>query len=194
MAKHDYHFITHWRVEGNVEEVSEIIGDAEDLVRWWPSVYLEVQVLEPGGEHGVGKVVSLYTKGWLPYALRWTFRVAESRAPHGSTIEASGDFIGRGIWTFVQDGRFADITYDWRIAAEKPLLRSLSFLLKPIFSANHQWAMRQGEQSLRLELRRRAARTPEERALVPPPPGPTPSSFLGMLIGVGRSRSSRASA
>ncbi len=61
------------------------------------------------------------------------------------------------------------ITYDWRISATKPLLRRLSWLLRPAFSANHHWAMKRGEESLRLELRRR--RAPAEP--VPPPPPPT---------------------
>ncbi len=34
-----------------------------------------------------------------------------------------------------------NITYDWKIRAEKPLLRYLSLLMKPIFSANHRWAI-----------------------------------------------------
>src|SRR5262252_9512399 len=113
-AANDYHFITVWRVESSVEEVSDILGDAADLVRWWPSVYLDVKVLEPGDERGLGKVVSLYTKGWLPYTLRWTFRVTEVR-DDGFTLVASGDFDGRGIRTFEQDGPWVIITYDWKI-------------------------------------------------------------------------------
>lgn len=173
MPVNDYHFITRWRVEGTVEEVYVVLDDAEDLVRWWPSVYLDVQVLEPGDERGVGKLVSLYTKGWLPYTLRWKFRVTESNYPHGSALEAIGDFQGRGIWTFQQDGPFVNITYDWKIRADKPLLSALSFLLKPIFAANHRWAMARGEESLKLELARRHASSPEEAARIPPPPGPT---------------------
>jgi len=46
-----------------------------------------------------------------------------------------------GRWTFEQDGPCVAITYDWRIRADKPLLRRLSWLLKPIFEANHRWAM-----------------------------------------------------
>lgn len=180
MASNDYHFITHWHVEGTLEEVSEIIGDAVGLTRWWPSVYLDVQVLEPGDERGLGKVVSLYTKGWLPYTLRWDFRVTDVRQD-GFTLEAWGDFEGRGIWTFEQDGSWVDVTYDWKISAEKPLLRYFSFLIKPIFSANHYWAMAKGEESLKLELARRAA-TPEERALIPAPPQPTTASLVPLLI------------
>jgi len=156
MSANDYHFVTHWRVESTIEEVSDVLGNAVDLTRWWPSVYLAVREIEPGGAGGVGRVVELHTKGWLPYTLHWFFRVTESRSPHGFTLEAWGDFEGRGIWTFMQDGPVANITYDWRIKAEKPLLRNLSFLLKPIFSANHRWAMARGEESLRAELARRA--------------------------------------
>lgn len=172
MASNEYAFVTTWRLEATIEEVSDILGDAPGLARWWPSVYLGVDVIEPGDPvTGVGKVVSLFTKGWLPYTLRWRFRVTESNAPHGFALEASGDFEGRGVWTLVQEGPVAVITYDWRIRAEKPLLRLLSFALKPVFSANHHWAMARGEESLRLELARRRATTPEERARIPAPPG-----------------------
>lgn len=173
MASNDYHFITHWRVESDLQEVNAILRDATDLSRWWPSVYLAVRELEAGGSDGVGKVIDLYTKGWLPYTLRWQFRVTETRQPHGFTLEAWGDFVGRGIWTFEQDGAFVNITYDWKVRAGKPLLRNLSFLLKPVFSANHHWAMRKGEESLKLEIARRRAQTPEERARIPAPPPAT---------------------
>lgn len=184
MATNDYHFITHWRVQGTMKEVAEVIGNAADLVRWWPSVYLDVQILEPGDERGLGRVVSLYTKGWLPYTLRWSFRVTEVR-DNGFTLIAWGDFEGRGIWTFEQDGAWVNITYDWKIAAEKPLLRYFSFIMKPIFSANHQWAMRKGEESLKLELARRHARTAEEAALISAPPQSTLKASLPLALGLG---------
>ena len=171
-ATNDYHFITVWRVESTIDEVSTILGDAAELVRWWPSVYLEVKVLEPGDERGLGKVVNLYTKGWLPYTLRWRFRVTEIRND-GFTLVASGDFEGRGIWTFEQDGAWVNITYDWKIKAEKPLLRYFSFIMKPLFSANHRWAMAKGEESLKLEIARRHAVGAEELARIPAPPQPT---------------------
>lgn len=182
MTSNDYHFITQWQAPGTVREVFETIADAPALVRWWPAVYLDVQQVQPGDENGVGKVVNLYTKGWLPYTLRWQFRVTEVRIPHGFALEAWGDFVGRGIWTFEQDGPWVNITYDWRIRADKPLLRYLSFLFKPIFAANHRWAMARGEESLRLELARRHARTAEEREQIPPPPGPTTTSSLSLLL------------
>lgn len=173
MATNDYHFITTWRVQATCEEVSEILSDAKDLTRWWPSVYLDVNELAKGDERGIGRKIGLFTKGWLPYTLRWNFVVTESNYPHGFTLVAEGDFVGRGIWTLQQDGEQCIVTYDWKISAEKGLLKHLSFIMKPIFSANHEWAMARGEESLKLELLRRHAQSPEARAAVPAPPPPT---------------------
>lgn len=174
----DYHFITRWRVEGTREEVAEVLGDPRDLARWWPSVYLEVRVLDEGGAGGVGRVVDLWTKGWLPYTLRWRFTTTENRGADGLALVADGDFRGEGRWTFHQDGAWVEAVYDWRISAEKPLLRRMSWLLKPAFSANHRWAMGKGEESLRLELARRRAPDAAAAARVPAPPGPTFSRLL----------------
>jgi hypothetical protein len=170
----DYHFITHWCVRGTRREVAEVLGDALALTRWWPSVYLEVRELEPGDPvTHIGRVIDLYTKGWLPYTLRWRFKVTEARGEDGFALEAEGDFVGTGIWTLTQQGEDVDVMYDWRIRADKPLLRYGSFVFRPIFGANHRWAMARGEESLKLELRRRRAQTEEERAAIPPPPRPT---------------------
>jgi hypothetical protein len=182
MPGNDYHFITNWRVESTMNEIYEIIADGPGLPRWWPSVYLGVEELEPGDKRGLGRVIGLYTKGWLPYTLRWQFRVIEERYPYGFTLQAWGDFTGRGIWTFDQDGKWVNITYDWKIRADKPLLRYFSFIMKPVFSANHRWAMSKGEESLRLELARRHARSPDELALVPAPPPATPTSPVPLAL------------
>src|SRR5690242_4644485 len=181
MSSNEYHFITHWHVQSTVREVMEVLGDAKDLSRWWPSVYLDVKQLKAGDEHGVGSEISLYTKGYLPYTLRWDFRVAEVTLGH-MLIEAKGDFVGRGIWTLTQDGDWVNIMYDWKISAEKPFLKMWSFALKPFFKANHIWAMRQGEQSLKLELARRHATTDQERAAIPAPPPPTSTSTAPLAV------------
>ena len=172
----DYHFITRWEVAASCAEVYNTLKEADDLKRWWPSVYLDVKTVEKGDANGLGKLVSLYTKGWLPYTLRWQFRVTEVHPQDhsGFSLEAIGDFVGRGVWTFTQQGDRCQVVYDWRISAEKPLLKYLSFLLKPLFAANHHWAMRKGLESLELELRRRKG----EQG-VPEAPGPTfPHNWL----------------
>ena len=181
VASNAYEFVTNWRVFGTLKEVTDILSDAERLPIWWPSVYLEVKVLDSGDERGVGKKVDLYTKGWLPYTLRWWFTVTEVAAT-GFRIEAEGDFVGYGQWTFAAEGDWVTVKYEWVVSANKPLLRDFSALFKPIFSANHHWAMRKGEESLQLELARQRALTPHEKALIPAPPPPTTSSPIPLAV------------
>ncbi|MGQ0506563.1 MAG: SRPBCC family protein [Myxococcaceae bacterium] len=187
MAANEYVFFTNWKLRGTCQEVTEILGDAESLKEWWPAVYLDVKVLNEGGPNGVGKQVELFTKGWLPYTLRWRFELVEAHHPHGFTIRAFGDLVGTGNWTLEQNGEFVHSTYEWRIHAEKGLLKHLSFALKPVFEANHQWAMARGEESLKLELHRRRACTPELLNQIPPPPQPisTAKAVTTLLTPVG---------
>ncbi|HTK30307.1 MAG TPA: hypothetical protein VL309_12175 [Vicinamibacterales bacterium] len=182
-APNDYRFVTRWRVEGTCGEVADVLGNPLSLAVWWPSVYLAVEEIRPPDLHGLGRRVALLTRGWLPYTLRWEFEVVDSRYPHGFTIEADGDFVGRGEWTFTQDGPFVEIVYDWRIRAEKPLLRAWSPVLKPLFEANHRWAMARGEESLRLELLRRRAAGTGRQADIPAPPGPVTYAGIALVAG-----------
>ena len=57
-------------------------------------------------------------------------------------------------------------------------------MMRPIFSANHHWAMAMGLKSLELEIARRHAASEAERALIPAPPPPTTTSSLPLLAGL----------
>ena len=164
----EYEFRTVWRVAGTVDEVRDVLADGPSLPRWWPAVYLSVNTVCEGDESGLGGEIALFTKGWLPYTLRWNFVVTESAPPDGFKLTAHGDFEGTGVWTLTDDGDHVDVVYDWRIKAEKPLLRYGSLVLRPFFAANHRWAMAKGLESLELELRRRRGETN-----VPAPPPAT---------------------
>lgn len=194
MPGNDYDFFTVWRVPGTVDEVLAILTDAESLPVWWPSVYLGVApVPSAGGDSAegdsgkeddddradAGQSYHLHTKGWLPYTLRWTMTPERPVTREGFALTAAGDLTGTGRWSFSQDGPETVITYRWQVSAGKPLLRRLGWLLKPVFSANHRWAMDRGEESLILELRRRRhaeAGVPDD--IHPPPPATFRSSRL----------------
>jgi Polyketide cyclase / dehydrase and lipid transport len=184
MGIHDYHLETRWLVPGTPREVSDVLGDPADLPRWWPSVYLEAEELSAGDAAGVGRRVRLRTRGWLPYTLDWTLAVTESRAPHGFAFRAAGDFDGRGEWSFESEGAWVGVAFDWSIEARKSLLRLLAPLFRPVLEANHRWAMRRGEESLRLELERRRAASEWERERFAAPPGPATRSGW-VLLGAG---------
>jgi hypothetical protein len=148
-----------------------VLADGPSLPRWWPAVYLAVDPLREGDQTGLGGEIAMLSRGLLPYTLSWTVRVVAPITDTGFSLTTTGDLDGTGRWTFEQDGPEVVVTYDWRVSARKPLLRRLTWLLRPVFSANHRWAMARGEESLRLELRRRRAASEEERRGIPPPPG-----------------------
>ncbi len=183
MASNDYRFHTTWRVEATPDEVSAILTEPTELPRWWPSVYLEVREVEPGQPDGLGRVHGFYTKAWLPYTLRWSGRVTELDLPRTIAFDVFGDFEGTGRWTLTPDGAHTAVAFEWVVRAEKPLLRDLSATLKPLFKANHDWAMARGEEALKLELLRRRAGSSEERAKISAPRPPTTTSSLPLILG-----------
>jgi hypothetical protein len=158
MATNRYRFVTIWDVDGSPAEVFRIIEDISSFPRWWPAVWLEVDEIRPPREDGAGRIVAVKTTGLLPYTLRWTSESTILEFPKRLVLEATGDFVGRGEWLFEERGTMTRITYVWEVLAEKPLLRHLSPILKPIFSANHRWAMRTGHGALRREIAARVRR------------------------------------
>ena len=151
-----YRFTTRWRLEATPEEVFAVLDRPLDYVRWWPAVWLRAELLEPGNSNGVGRTVRFLSRGRLPYTLQWTAETVDVCRPTRIAIRASGDFDGTGEWT-LQTVRPAhtDAEYVWTITANKPLLKYLSPVLRPLFEWNHRWAMARGEESLRRELQRR---------------------------------------
>ncbi len=147
MAASHYHLITNWKVEASPDEVAGVLADPLGLPRWWPEVYLSVEETRPAE-------FRIRSRGWLPYTLCWQFRVTEAHLPEQIALAAWGDVEGRGVWRFRADGRFTEVIYDWDIEARKPLLRRFSAVLKPVFIANHRWAMAKGEKNLQAEVMR----------------------------------------
>ena len=182
-AANSYEFVTRWEVEATPDEVFSILEEPTALPRWWPSVYLDVTEVEVGGADGVGRVTSFFTKGWLPYTLRWSARLSRAQRPTLIELDAFGDLEGHGVWTLEARGSACLVTYRWTVRAQRALLKTMSFALKPLFAANHEWAMARGLDSLKLELLRRRAETAEQRALIAEPPGPTPRSAMPLMLG-----------
>src|SRR5260370_12315939 len=125
MSTNDYHFVTHWRVKGTLEEVYNIMSNTLEYPRWCPSVYLSVKQIHPGGADHIGRVMQLHTKGRLPYTIRWFSPLAETNRPYGFSIAAIGDFQGRGVSTFDPHAKPSTITYHSPIPPEQPLFQIL---------------------------------------------------------------------
>ncbi|WP_418153907.1 hypothetical protein [Actinoalloteichus caeruleus] len=187
MPDNDYAFDSRWEVPGLVADVAEVLFDPMTLPEWWPSVYRTVDRVDgspPDAPPAVGSAYDLHTTGWLPYTLRWRLTV-ESVGRDTCSLTASGDLVGRGVWRLRQlTPTSTEVRFDWRVRADKPLLRDLSTLVKPVFAANHQWAMRQGDRSLRLAIARRSATLNGDvaaLAAIPAPPPPTGAREAALL-------------
>ncbi len=153
MRAHGYYeFVTEWTVEGTLGEVNSVLKDVEAFPRWWRPVYLSSRITDPGEPDGVGRQVEFLTRGFLPYVLRWQLRVIESREPYGFTFCASGDLIGVGAWELRPDGSGVKLRLDWKVRVHKAVVKMLSFLLRPLISKNHAWAMAKGQRGLQAEI------------------------------------------
>jgi hypothetical protein len=156
MGQPSFALMTRWRLRGRIEDIAAILGEPERFPEWWSAVYLAAETLEPGDSGGLGRVVAVRTRGWLPYTLSWQARLVAADRPHRWTIEATGELTGTGTWRLEQRGADALATYDWRVRVEKSLLRSLTPFLAPLYAANHRWAMARGHEGLERELERRS--------------------------------------
>jgi len=170
MLNNCYSFRSQWRVEATPEEAFHIVGDWSAMPQWWPACVVRADVLDPGDANGVGSVFHMHTRGWLPYVIRSQMETVEKQFPHTIRTRAGGELRGEGSWRFLADGSFVNIEAEMKLVAEKPIIKYLSFALWPLFAGNHYWSMRLGEQSLRLEVERRRARSEEARRLIPAPP------------------------
>lgn len=161
MPANYYEFRTLWKVLAPREVLYEILRQGRDYPRWWPEVYLDAKYTPSGRADHIGDRVELLTKGRLPYKLRWTATTSGLAPPERIEISASGDFVGEGCWMLEPEGETTNITFDWRIRADKPLLRLMSPVLKPLFRWNHHWAMSTGLPRLKAEAARRLGPNPQ---------------------------------
>lgn len=141
-----YQFLDRWFVPHPIEDVYDVIGDQLQYPGWWGNVFLAVTGDE--GPPRPGRRASIVSKGFLPYKLRWVAEVIEVERPRGFRMTLTGDFVGVGEWTLEQAQGGTRATLDWRPAIEKPLVKYLTPLLRPLFRANHTWAMRRGEEGI----------------------------------------------
>lgn len=152
---HEFRIVTTWRLQATAQEVTAVLTDATALTRWWGQVYLAVEVVAPGDAAGIGRKVSVLSKGWLPYRIRWTGELVAADMPRSWSIRATGDLTGLGVWTLTEADGWTEAMYDWRVSADRPLFRLLAPVMAPVLAWNHRWAMARGEEGLRREVVRR---------------------------------------
>jgi quercetin dioxygenase-like cupin family protein/uncharacterized protein YndB with AHSA1/START domain len=148
-----YVFVDEWDVDAPIEAVFEAIADSRTYPDWWGAVYIDVDADGPPEPRAVSRQ---HFKGRLPYHLRTVAKVVSMDAPHRIEGTVEGDLSGRGVWTLTERGSGTHVHFDWRVHADKPLLRILTPVLKPLFRWNHNWAIARAMEGLEPWVRRRA--------------------------------------
>src|SRR4051812_8153594 len=185
MADGSFHVRTTWCVQAEAAEVYEVLAAVVNMERWWPAAVRDALEIQSGGPAEESLVYRITTRGWLPYVMRWHFRITHAQPSVRLGVEAWGDIEGRMMWTLQQVEREVHAVFDAEIQLNKPPIKTLRPIYKPVFASNFHWAMARGEESLRLEIDRRHTRESDIH-LLPAPAGPAPipwkSVFLGLTV------------
>jgi mannose-6-phosphate isomerase-like protein (cupin superfamily)/uncharacterized protein YndB with AHSA1/START domain len=154
----EYDFVDEWDVAAPVESVFHALSDARTYPEWWRPVYIDV---EAEGEPEVGKTSRQHFKGRLPYHLHTTSRTTRLEPPRVVEGEVTGDLRGRGLWTLTPAGEGTHVRFDWQVYADRPLLRALTPLLRPLLRWNHAWAIARAVEGLEPYAKRTAGASPQ---------------------------------
>lgn len=144
-----YYFLDEWFVPTGIDEVWPYIFNATEYPRWWGMVYDKVDACNDLAGDQVGAKAAVQAHGRLPYTIRFTSEITAVTAPTMLSLKAYGDLTGSGTWRLTPVDGGTQVTFEWIVEADKPLLRLLSPLVKPMLEENHRWTMRQGEAALR---------------------------------------------
>lgn len=146
----EYVFVDEWDVDAPQDVVYDIVADARTYPEWWKPVYLSVE--------GDERVTQHRFKGRLPYTLKMRAELVREERPRQFEVSVDGDLRGKGIWTFTPREGGTHVRWDWIVFADRPLLRYLTPVLRPLFRWNHSWAVARAREQLEPYARGRAAR------------------------------------
>jgi uncharacterized protein YndB with AHSA1/START domain len=149
----EYVFVDEWDVAAPIEAVFDSLADARSYPQWWRPVYLEA---ETDGPPEVGRVSRQLFKGRLPYKLRTESTIVTYERPRVLAADVTGDLRGHGKWTLTPQDGSTHVRFDWQVIADRPLLRRLTPILRPLFRSNHTWAIARAKEGLEPFARQRA--------------------------------------
>jgi uncharacterized protein YndB with AHSA1/START domain len=141
----EYVFIDEWDVAAPQEAVFDALADPRTYPEWWRPVYLAV---DADGPPAPGRVSHQEFKGRLPYHLKTRSEIVRIDPPSQFEVRVVGDLSGRGVWTLTPTAGGVHVRFDWRVLADRPLLRYLSPILRPLFRWNHNWSIRRAIEGL----------------------------------------------
>ena len=151
----EYVFVDEWDVDAPPDAVFDALADATTYPKWWRPVYIETTT---DGPPGIGRTSQQHFKGMLPYHLHTTSTITLYERPTAVGADVEGDLRGRGLWTLTPRDGGTHVRFDWRVYAEKPIVRALTPVLRPLFRWNHAWAIARAQAGLEPYARKHAER------------------------------------
>lgn len=158
MATNYYVFTDTFTVPCSVDTAYQYIKRIEEYPRWWGNVYKKIEKLKDAPPDTAGSKYRVTVGGFLPYSLVIENEVTFVDRPNRIEFVAYGDLEGKGLWSFKPVAGGTEVTFDWRVAANKAVIRALSFLLKPLFRANHVYCVKKANEGIRRELQQKENR------------------------------------
>ena len=151
MATNYYVFVDKFTVPCDGEVAYQYIRQIEEYPRWWGQ-------LQDAPPDAAGSKYRVTVGGFLPYSLTIENEITFVDRPNRIDFAAFGDLEGKGTWLFKPVAEGTEITFEWRVAANKVMIRALSFLLKPLFRANHVYCIKRAREGIRQDLQQKKSK------------------------------------
>ena len=153
MASNVFRFDETWEIpDATPQQVWDVLSDAKLLPLWWGDVYKEIKPLDEKGKGVVGARAAARARGALPYELNFIIEAAELEPGRLVVVKTFGDFDGLWRAELSPAGRGTHVDLTWQVTVERPILKLLAPLLRPVFAWNHRWTTPRGEAGLRRYL------------------------------------------
>lgn len=146
-----YSFVTRWQIKAPLQEVWDAIYNSLEWPQWWKGV-LSVIEIKKNDDTGVNGIRHYTWKSLLPYKLTFNMKLIEKKPLQSLKGIAFGELEGDGEWLFTEQDGVVDVQYNWNIVTTKKWMNTFSFLLKPMFTINHNVVMHWGGESLAKKL------------------------------------------
>ena len=160
----EYLFVDEWDVAAPPQAVFDALADARTYPTWWAPVYIDV---DADGPPRLGKESRQHFKGRLPYHLHTRSKITRLEPPRVVQGDVEGDLRGRGTWTLTPTATGTHVRFDWRVYADRGLLRVLTPVLRPAFRWNHNWAIARAMEGLEPYAQRTAQSASAETVALP---------------------------
>lgn len=146
-----YSFVTDWYLDVPLKDAWDTIYHSLDWPLWWENVK-SVTETRPGDDRGLGSIREYVMQTTFLYSLKFSLLLTERVEYAHLTGVADGDLIGTGSWYFYEKDGITHVQCRWNVSTSIWWMNTFAFVLKPLFSYNHNLVMKKGGENLARKL------------------------------------------